>query len=181
MPTTPKCILLIGLRAGGKTTISRLLGRRLNLPVIEMDHLVLQNLGCDSVEQAWAGPGQAAFRQAEARILAQLLAPSIEQPGPAIISLGGGTPTAPGAADLIQAARAQEQAIVFYLHADPPTLRQRMPPASDRPSITGLDPHQEIDHIFANRDPLFRALADHIIDATQSPGDAAAAIISRLA
>jgi shikimate kinase len=170
-------ILLLGLRGSGKTTVGRLLAAHLDWPLFDVDDAALGILGCGSVTEAWRQQGEAGFRRAEVQALAQAL----EQPGQ-VVALGGGTPIAPGAAELLQKAQAAGQAVLIYLAADPATLRERLGAAGaiDRPPLLGDDPLTEIDAVFEVRDPFYRQLADHIVDAGGSPEAVAEAVLRRL-
>ncbi|MCB9837810.1 MAG: shikimate kinase [Phycisphaeraceae bacterium] len=155
MSTTPT-ILLIGLRGSGKSTLGRLLARRLGVGFDDLDERTLARLGCASVAQAWASLGESAFRAAEVEALREAAA------GGGVIALGGGTPTAPGAGAAMLACGA----ITVYLRGEPPLLRARLEGAigDDRPSLTGADPLDEIERVFARRDAPYRELADHTLE-----------------
>ncbi len=114
------------------------------------------------------------FRAAETRALTRLLEVRARR-RPFVLALGGGTPTAPGAAELLRGVRAQDRAQILYLRANVTTLKARLKAeissgAADRPSITGADPVKEVSELFKARDPLYRELADNEIDAEQTPG-----------
>jgi shikimate kinase len=83
-----------------------------------------------------------------------------------VLALGGGTPTAPGAADLLRGARDSRRALVVYLRASEQTLRARLTGDSqtDRPSITGAGTLDEIGRMLRERDPLYRELAERVIE-----------------
>lgn len=124
-----------------------------------MDALVAQSLGCTAAGEALA-KGEVAFRTAEASCLATLLRSNNQ-----IISAGGGTPTAPGAAALILTARDSGKLGVIYLRAEPTELQQRMRADTTlRPSLTGANPVDEVPNIFTKRDALYQELADMTID-----------------
>lgn len=158
MAPASRSILLIGLRGSGKSTLGRLLADRAGLPFLDLDEVVLGLLGRPTVSEAWRDPGERAFRRAEVRALRErVLAPDAPV---AVVALGGGTPTAPGAAELLRQARDEGRASIVYLRAEPATLRARL--AADdpnRPSLTGAGTLEEIEAVFAARDPLYRELA----------------------
>jgi shikimate kinase len=155
-------IVLMGLRGSGKSTLGRLLAERLKLPLCDLDELTARAMGAASVGEAWMRHGEAAFRKAEVRALSEAL----ERADASVVALGGGTPTAPGAADLIAAQQKQGRVLLVYLSAEPENLRARL--ASDdntnRPSLTGADPLLEMEAVHAKRDPLYRRMADEVID-----------------
>jgi shikimate kinase len=154
-------VILIGLRASGKSTLAPALASRLGIPSIDLDPLVAQVLGCGSVREAFESRGVDAFRAAEAKLLRELL----ESLTASVVSLGGGTPTAPGAAELLEAAAAGG-AKVLYLRATPATLQARLSKTdlASRPSLTGAGTLEEVNHLFEQRDPLYRGLATDVIE-----------------
>ena len=82
-----------------------------------------------------------------------------------VIALGGGTPTADGCAELLREGQSADRCRVVYLKALPVTLRSRLESAdnSDRPSLTGGDVLDEIETVFAQRDPLYMDIAESVI------------------
>ncbi|MFG0256611.1 MAG: shikimate kinase [Phycisphaerales bacterium JB043] len=159
-------LVLIGLRASGKTTLARALGDTLCLPHIDLDDRVRDALGAPSIQHAWNTLGEPAFRNEETTQLGRALA----EPE-SIIALGGGTPTAPNALDTLRHAQDEGLIEICYLHAPPGILRQRLRDSVgssdiERPSLTAKGLLEEIDDIYEQRDPIYRRLADHTIDAT---------------
>lgn len=157
-------LVLIGLRGSGKSTLGAALATRQGIPFLDLDDETAAALGCDSVAAAWKEHGEAAFRAAETRCLREALARPIH-----IIALGGGTPTAPGAANLLRDATSTGRSVIAYLRADPALLRARLSAEGEaamanRPSLTGKDPLDEIETIYAARDPLYRSIATRVIE-----------------
>ncbi len=154
-------LVLIGLRGSGKTTIGRMVAEHLRRPFIDLDDETARALGAPTVGDAFTKHGEAAFRKAEAGAIARVL----EADG-RVIALGGGTPTAPGAADLLRRERDAGRVCIAYLAAEAGTLRRRLAGTdiSSRPSLTGADPLAEIEVVLAERDGLFRGLADEVVN-----------------
>ncbi len=173
-PASPSSIVLMGLRASGKSTLGAALANRLSRPFVDLDDRTLALLGVPTASEAWDRLGEPAFRAAEVRALHGALA----TPGQ-VIALGGGTPTAPGAAELLRGA---QNTRLVYLRCQPHVLRERLSrsggPGANRPSLTGKDPLAEIDTVFAQRDPLYRSLATHVIESSASPTGLIAELIS---
>ncbi len=149
-------LVLIGLRASGKSTVGAALAARRGLPFIDLDEHTRRRLACATIREAFERAGERAFRYAESEALAAALdAPT------SVLALGGGTPTAPGAADRLAEMRRTGRAFVIFL--DPPVevlatrLRRQ---EGDRPSLTGRGVVEEIGEIAAARRPLYAALAD---------------------
>lgn len=123
-------------------------------------------MGFETVSAAWSERGEASFREAETRCLEEALGRS-----GGVLALGGGTPTAPGAADLIREARADGRAIVVYLRCTPDELTRRlamMQGADDRPSLTGKGTLAEIEEVYEARDQHYVDLADHVVEGIAS-------------
>ncbi len=154
-------VLIMGLRASGKSTLGPVLAQRLRLVFVDLDDVTAALLQGDTVAEVWQKHGQAAFRVAETSALDGLLNADVK-----VIAMGGGTPTAPGAAELINDARKTRKWRTVCLRAQPDTLSARLEKtdAAVRPSITGLGTLQEITQVFNQRDELYQSLADLVID-----------------
>lgn len=161
-------LVLMGLRGSGKTSLCKALELRTGAACIDLDDRTRAAMGVATVAEAFASQGQAAFRAAEVEALRAAfdeLRPGEGrgEPAPAegIIALGGGTPTAEGAVGVLRQAQSAGRGLLVYLRATPETLRSRLAaPDADRPSLTGADTVAEIEAVFAQRDPLYRRLAD---------------------
>ncbi len=178
----------MGLRASGKTTVARLLSARLGYDALDLDDVVAAGMGEANAGACIRAHGFAAFRQAEAEALREVLSSQSAQgrscgtgasPTPLplgggdragsrgiVLALGGGTPTAPGAADTLREARRTGQALLVYLRASEQTLRARLAGdgQNDRPSITGAGTLDEIGRMLRERDPLYLELAERVIE-----------------
>ncbi|MCE2884198.1 MAG: hypothetical protein LW806_04770 [Planctomycetaceae bacterium] len=180
LPNTPRppChLVLVGLRGSGKSTLGALLAEDLARPFIDLDDRTAALLGSTSAGDAFRTAGQAAFRAAESRALADALAGP-----PLVLALGGGTPTAPGAAELLRAARANGGAYVVFL--DPPiaSMAKRLErDAGNRPSLTGRGVIEEIEEIAERRRPLYAALADRVVRGAPSVSEAKSEVLSAFA
>lgn len=174
--TSSANILLIGLRGSGKSTLSRLIGDALKRPVIDLDDRTPGFVGETNIAEAFRKHGEAAFRAAEVKALAEVLGTTGQ-----VVALGGGTPMAPGAAELIRAEQKAGRALVVYLRADAATLRDRLARADNahRPSLTGKGVLEEIEDVLAVRDPVYAALADVTVFVDQMDERAACAEIVR--
>lgn len=171
-------ILLIGLRGSGKSTLGPALAGRVGFAFTDLDDLVARAMGEESAGKAFEKHGQAAFRQMEGKIMIDVVRPLGQ-----VIALGGGTPTGMVALEAIRREQAAGRAKVFYLRAEPATLRDRLRKTdiSSRPSLTGADPLEEIDAVFSRRDPLYRGLADRTIIVDGSDEDAVLEKLARAA
>jgi shikimate kinase len=172
-------LILMGLRGSGKSTIGRRLAERHGLAFIDLDDQTPGVLGAASVAEAWSRHGEAAFRVAEVAALRA----AIEE-DPAILALGGGTPTAPGAAEILAGLRTPQgdRPRLVYLRAPAAVLAGRLAAGgvAGRPSLTGADPIGEIGAVLAARDPLYRRIADEVLDVSDLDTEAICAALERL-
>lgn len=159
-------VLLVGMRGSGKSAVGRALAATLGARFLDLDDEVLRRAGHASVAAMWDAEGQAAFRDAETRTLRDLLTRST---APTVLALGGGTPTAPGASEVINAARARGEAVAIYLVCALGTLEARLRESlardANRPSVTGADPLRELAALLAARDQVYRSVCDEVVRA----------------
>ena len=167
--------VLIGLRGSGKTTLGRLLAARRAVPFIDLDDRIVAGSGHASVSALFRAEGEPAFRAAEARALEAVLA---DCPGDgAVIALGGGTPTAPGARALLDTARTGGVIRIVLLEALPEVLGARLSVApGDRPLLMGANFTEEAALLASRRLPAYRELADATVRTDGDLADALARI-----
>ena len=132
----------------GKSTVGRQLARRLGLPFFDSDHLIEQRLGC-SIREYFAREGEAAFRDVEEQVLADLA-----RGASAVVATGGG-------AVLREANRSNLRAAgrVIYLRSSPEELHRRLRHDTQRPLLQVADPLARLRTLYAERDPLYRDAA----------------------
>lgn len=170
----------MGPRASGKSTIGRALSALLSCPFIDLDQETALRLGAPDAGTALVQHGLDAFRNAEGVALEHVL-----QSSKGVIALGGGTPMGVHARTLLESVRARpdpREHLLVYLRVEVATLQLRL--RSDptlRPSLTGANPVDEVERVLAEREPVYRALADVEIDAgTDEPAIIAATIAGLL-
>jgi shikimate kinase len=149
---TPR-ILLVGMMGAGKTTTGHLLAERLGWSYRDSDADVEAATGL-TVPELFARDGEAAFRRAEATVLAEACA----DPSPSIVSVAGGAVLSDDNRRLIASS-----GIVVWLRARPETLATRVGDGSGRP-LLGDDPAEAVVRLAAVRAPLYAELADVVLD-----------------
>jgi shikimate kinase len=157
-------IVLLGYRGSGKSTVGAQLAERCGTPFVDLDHEICAAFGNRSVASIWAHEGEPAFRETEGRLTRQHMASERDM----VIALGGGTVMQTEAHRAVAEARATR----IYLACEVAELQRRLENApgsrGHRPSLTGGgDAASEIEQVLAERDPVYRGLADVIVDVTQ--------------
>jgi shikimate kinase len=155
-------ISLIGYRASGKSSIAPRLAKKLGWEWLDSDRVIEQKAGC-SIPDLFASQGEAAFRQLESAVLAELL-----QKDQLVLATGGGVILNPQNRLLLRAAGP-----VVWLHASLQTLVSRLSRdrrhGSSRPSLTGLPIDQEVAQVLAIREPLYRETATLTVHSDGEP------------
>ena len=126
-----------------------------------------------SIAEIFAQGGEAAFRDWESRVLADLCAGDRQ-----VLALGGGIILRPENRERL-AARGK----TVWLTARPETLWQRiqadLTTAARRPNLTVAGGLEEIRQVLAARTPLYRQTADWVVDTEEkSPALVAAEILA---
>lgn len=169
-------IVLFGLRGSGKSTLGRVLAVRLGCHFTDLDDRVRSRLGAATIAEAFRGAGEPAFREAE---FAELKAYLAGTRGPAVLALGGGTPTHAASRALLEQARAEGRARLVLLDAAPAVLGARVSAApGDRPLLVGASFLEEAAILHERRMPIYRALADAMVRTDGPTPDVAEALVT---
>jgi len=153
-------IILIGLPGSGKSTVGRQLARRLSADFVDSDHVIEQRLGC-SIREYFEREGEAAFRDVEEAVLAELTQPAL-QGSACVLATGGGSVLRPDNRAHLRAAGQ-----VLYLRSSPEDLYKRLRHDRNRPLLLVGDPLQRLRDLYAVRDPLYRETAHHHIETSR--------------
>ena len=155
-------IILTGFRATGKTAVGTILARLTGFPFLDTDHELCQRMGC-SIAEAVQQQGWQYFRSQERALLSEL--PSWQE---TIIATGGGA--------ILHQEEWQElrqgSSLVVWLRTDLATTLSRLAldhkTTEQRPALKkqeeGQDTAKEIAAVLAERDPLYRAGSDLVLD-----------------
>ena len=147
-------ITLIGMPGCGKSTIGRQLARLRQLPFLDSDHEIERFLGC-SIREFFDREGESAFRDVEQRVIVETLsAPHVR-----VIATGGGSVLRPTNRTVMKA-----HATVVYLHTQAEDLARRLSRDTQRPLLQVADPRQRLRDLYSVRDPIYREVADIIVD-----------------
>jgi len=152
-------LVLIGYRATGKTSVGTRLARILGRSFVDLDELLVHEAG-KSIAEMVAESGWQEFRRREKELVARF-----RHRRGLVLATGGGVVLDP---ENVRALR--ENGIIVWLTADPATIQARLsrdrPGEESRPSLTGRDTVAEVLEVLRQREPLYRAAAQIIIDTT---------------
>lgn len=149
LPRSPN-IVLIGLMGSGKTTVGRIIARKLGWEFIDTDaHIISQADGLP-IPEIFAREGEAGFRQRESAALRSLLGRRN-----AVIATGGGSVTIPRNQALLR-----HLGFVVWLEAPVSLLARRTAQSNDRPLLQDTNPQAKLEALLTARAPLYKALAD---------------------
>lgn len=163
-------IFLVGLMGAGKTSVGRILARRLHKPFYDMDHEIEHATGV-KIPVIFEIEGESGFRARESKVLAELV-----QKGEIVLATGGGAVLAEQNRRLLA-----DHGTVVYLRATPRDLWLRTRHDKNRPLLQTADPLAKLEELFEQRDPLYREVADLVVDTgSQSVGLLAHRLESRL-
>lgn len=137
----------------GKTTIGRLLARKLNRRFIDSDHEIEARTGA-TIPWIFEIEGEACFRKREADVIRDLTA----QDG-LVLATGGGAVLNPESRACLA-----ERGTVIYLRASIGSILQRTSHDKNRPLLQTADPRAKLEQLLEQRDPLYREIADLVID-----------------
>jgi shikimate kinase len=141
------------MMGAGKTTVGRMIARRLKRPFYDSDHEIERRCGV-RIPLIFDIEGETGFRAREVQVIADLCA----RQG-IVLATGGG-------AVLAEQNRRELAAHgnVVYLHARPGYLWQRVRHDRNRPLLATPDPQKRLEDLYAERDPLYRETADIVLD-----------------
>ena len=146
-------IILIGMRGAGKTTIAKLLSKKLQKEVIETDDLVAKKAGMTIVDIVKKN-GWDYFRNLESEVIQD-----IAEKNNIIISCGGGVVTRQKNKDTLK-----QNGKVFWLQVSVATLLKRIGNDQNRPSLTGKPQKEDMEETLKNRYDLYKNTSNVIID-----------------
>jgi shikimate kinase len=146
-------IFLVGLMGAGKTTVGRMLARRLDRSFYDSDQEIERRTGV-KIPVIFEIEGEPGFRVRETQALSELAARDN-----IVLATGGGAVLAPENRVLLK-----ERGLVVYLHAQPHDVWQRTRHDKNRPLLQDVDPLIRLQELYGQRDSLYREVADVVID-----------------
>lgn len=152
----PGNLFLVGLMGAGKTSVGRLLARHLGKAFYDCDHEIERATGV-KVAVIFEIEGEAGFRSRETKALAELV-----RRQNIVLATGGGAVLSAENRRLLT-----EYGTVVYLRAAPEDLWSRTRHDKNRPLLKTADPLEKLRDLYDERDPLYRAVANIVVDTGQ--------------
>jgi len=163
-------VFLIGPMGAGKTTIGRHLATLLGKRFVDVDHEIEKRTGV-AIPVIFEIESEAGFRRRESAVIDELT-----RDRDIVLATGGG-------AVLMEENRRvlKGRGTVVYLQADIETLAERTRRDRNRPLLQTEDPRGKIEELLRQREPIYRELADVVVDTGQrAPSSVARDIATRI-
>ena len=150
-------IVLIGFRGTGKSTVGRLLAKRLERDFIDSDKQIEISTE-KTIKSIFEEDGEEGFRKIEAGTIAEL-----SKADNKVISAGGGAVLK---GDNVR--NLKDNGFLVLLEATPEIIHNRIEQdektTQQRPSLTDKKPLDEIKHLIEQRDHAYKSAADFTIN-----------------
>jgi shikimate kinase len=142
-------LFFVGPMGAGKTTIGRRAAELLGLPFFDLDHVIEEHCGAD-IPLVFELEGETGFRHRESTLLAEFAA----RDGVALAT-GGGAVLAEDNRRLLQ-----QRGFVVYLETTIDEQLKRLARDRKRPLLAAPDRRERLQSLAAQREPLYREIAD---------------------
>jgi shikimate kinase len=149
----PRNLFLVGPMGAGKSAVGRQLARMLHLDFVDSDDEIEKRTGVD-IAFIFEKEGEAGFRQREARVIDDL-----SQMDGIVLATGGGA-----VIDADSRSRLGARGFVVYLYTSVQQQLDRTLRGRERPLLENRPREEVLEELMSVRDPLYREIADLIID-----------------
>ena len=151
-------LILVGPMGAGKSTIGRLLAKEVRYLFKDSDKEIEQRTGAD-IPWIFDVEGEQGFREREQAMIAELCA----EDG-LVLATGGGVVMRPENRQAIR-----QGGRVIYLHTSVEQQLERTSRDRNLPLLRTANPGRVLTELMAIRDPLYREVADIIIETDERP------------
>ena len=149
----PGSIFLVGMMGAGKTSVGRVLAKRLQKSFYDSDQVIEDRTGV-KIPVIFEIEGEAGFRVRESAVIDELTALR-----DVVLATGGGAVLIDLNRD-----RLRSRGTVVYLRATVRDLLNRTRHDKNRPLLQAVDPRARLTELYEKRDPLYREVAHLIVD-----------------
>ena len=144
-------IFLVGMPGSGKSALGRRVAAKLQMPYLDTDVYLTETTGMDTA-QLYSTFGEQAFRDGETRLLQQLINAT-----PGVISTGGGV-----CLREINRKLMRNHGIIVLI--DRPLDDILLDVRAEKRPFLAQRPREEVEALFNERLPIYRAAADVVMD-----------------
>lgn len=145
-------IVLVGMMGAGKTTVGRMLAKQLGKTFVDSDEEIQKRTGV-KISHIFDVEGEEGFRQRESAVLQDLV-----RLDNIVLATGGGAVLRPDNREVLR-----QNGLVIYLKSGVHDLWQRTRHDHNRPLLQTANPRAKLQELFDQRDPIYAAVADHVI------------------
>jgi shikimate kinase len=154
-PARP-ALVLVGPPGAGKTTVGRVLARRLGVSFTDVDTLIVERIG-KSIAEMFTEDGEDAFRALEREVVAEALATA-----DGVLALGGGSVLAASTRERLNGHRV----VLLWVGLSDGLRRTGMSTVA-RPLLAGVNPRATFKALLDARAPLYREVATVEVDTSR--------------
>ena len=149
----PRNIFLIGPMGAGKSAVGRHLARAMHLTFVDSDDEIEARTGVD-IPFIFEKEGEEGFRKREATVIEALT----KMDG-VVLATGGGAVVQPESRSVLGG-----RGYVVYLYTSVDQQVQRTQRGRERPLLDDGDPRETLKALLELRDPLYREIADLVVE-----------------
>jgi len=146
-------IFLVGPMGAGKTAVGRQVARALGLAFADSDSDIERRTGVD-IPLIFEKEGEEGFRRRE-----QLAIEELTKRSGIVLATGGGAVLSPE-----NRVALTSRGTVIYLHASVWQQLARTCQSTNRPLLQTADPKGTLEDLMATREPIYRKIADIVVD-----------------
>jgi shikimate kinase len=163
-------IFLVGMMGAGKTTIGKVLARKLGRTFLDTDHEIVRRTGV-AIPVIFDIEGESGFRARERQVLEE-----VARMENMVVATGGGI--------VLQEANREtlkSHGTIIYLRANADDLWRRTRHDRNRPLLQTSNPQEVLRDLYDQRDPLYREVAHITVDtSSQSVQQLANVLLQKL-
>lgn len=149
----PQNVFLVGPMGAGKSAVGRQLARMLHMNFMDSDDEIEARTGVD-IPFIFEKEGEEGFRKREARVIDDLTAKD-----GIVLATGGGAIVDPQNRNHLGA-----RGFVIYLYTSVDQQLARTSRGRERPMLDNGDRRQILDDLMTFREPMYREIADLVVD-----------------
>tara|TARA_B100001115_G_scaffold156526_1_gene128452 strand:- start:54 stop:557 length:504 start_codon:yes stop_codon:yes gene_type:complete len=162
-------IFIVGPMGSGKSTVGKIISDELFLSFLDTDEEIETRTGA-SIDWIFDLEGEDGFRKRESSILQDMV-----QKNSIVLSTGGGIILSEENRELLSS-----RGTVFYLATPISVQLERTAKDKDRPLLKNGDPEKILTKLQKDRESLYEAVADHVVNTENKSSQEVASEIIKL-